>query len=323
MAESRITVLLPVFNGEDYLQEALDSILGQTYGEFLLYVCNDGSSDGTKEILDRCDDPRLHVFEQENTGIVSSLNRMMQSAQTEFVVRHDADDISHSERFARQIEYLDAHPEVGLLGSYACKICAQGEEMGCITPHLKHEEIVSNLPNYNQFVHGSVMMRRQDCRRAGGYSSIFTHGEDYELWFRLTRVTRAANLPEKLYSYRVHDAQIQAREAVKQQRIRNFVSSFSMSEAYDIMMDADRNAEIRSLKLVNDVLPEQGVSLLVPDQESLLLHLPRALELFHPDEVVLSCGLWDEFADLVTDISAASEVNPNVRREIIRDHNHG
>ncbi|XXJ18080.1 glycosyltransferase family 2 protein [Desulfovibrio caledoniensis] len=315
MADPRLTVLMPVYNGERFLQQALDSILAQTCGDFRLFVCNDGSTDGTAEILARCGDSRLRVFEQENRGVVESLNRMLEAAGTELVARHDADDVSHPERFARQITHLDAHPEVGLLGTYACKISEAGDEVGCITPHVAHEDIVRCLPDYNQFVHGSVMMRRAACERAGGYASVFVHGEDYELWFRMTRVTRAGNLPEKLYRYRLHGSQIQALRTVEQQRIRDFVGRFSMGNAYDALMDGGRGAGPRSLYLVDDrsALPEHGVGLAVEDAEAIGLHLDRALELYEPDEVVLSPRHDARCLDLVKDRTAARSKHPVIR----------
>jgi hypothetical protein len=208
---------------------------------------------------------------------------------------------------------------VGLLGTYACKVSETGDAVGCITPHVAHEDIARCLPDYNQFVHGSVMMRRAACERAGGYGSVFVHGEDYELWFRMTRVTRAANLPEKLYSYRLHGSQIQALQTVEQQRIRDFVGRLSMGNAYDAMMDGGRDVGPRRLYLVDNrsALPEHGVGLAVENAEAIGLHLDRALELYEPDEVVLSPRHDARCLDLVKDRAAARSKHPAIRVQVV------
>ncbi|MFD1958687.1 glycosyltransferase family 2 protein [Novosphingobium panipatense] len=117
----RVSVLLPCYNGAAYLEEAVRSILLQTFADFELIVVDDGSTDATADILARMGrrDPRLRVVRQPNGGIVAALNTAIAHARGEYIARMDADDVSFPERFAFQVAWLDAHPATVLVGGYA------------------------------------------------------------------------------------------------------------------------------------------------------------------------------------------------------------
>src|SRR4051794_29608800 len=119
----KVTVLLAVYNGERYLREAIDSILGQTFQDFEFLIINDGSTDSTREIILSYHDPRIRLVDNEdNIGQTRSLNRGLALAAGQFVARQDADDISEPERLASQVAFLEIHPEVVLLGTWYRKI---------------------------------------------------------------------------------------------------------------------------------------------------------------------------------------------------------
>jgi hypothetical protein len=208
-----LAVVMPVFNGERHLDAALASIFRQTHGDFELIVVDDGSTDGTGEILRRCRDPRLRVVRNEtNLGLPRALNRALAAARGALVARHDADDVSHPERFARQIAFLRAHPEVALLGTAVQLVDGKGRRLRRV--HYKattHAGIDWQLLFGNPFTHGTVMFRREVVERLGGYDESFEYGEDFELWSRIVAAHRAANLGERLVDQRIHARQYTGR----------------------------------------------------------------------------------------------------------------
>lgn len=178
--------------------EAVESVLGQTFTNFEFIVVDDGSTDGTGTILDRCGDPRLTVVHQPRMGLTASLNHALRLATAPLVARMDADDVALPDRFSRQVAFLDAHPEVGLLGTGCHEIAPSGEVLKTIIPPPDDPAIRRALIRENPFIHASVMIRHQALEKAGPYDERFPVAQDYDLWFRLSRVARMANLPEPL-----------------------------------------------------------------------------------------------------------------------------
>lgn len=194
----RISVVMSVYNGERWLREAVDSVLGQTLGDFELLVIDDGSTDTTARILDGYRDPRVRVIHQPRAGLTVSLNRGIRRAAAPLIARLDADDVALPERFARQVAFLDAHPEVGLLGTGCRDVNQSGAVLGTFRPPEGHSDIRRALIRYNPIVHSSVMMRRRPLETAGLYDETLPVAQDYDLWVRMSRITRLANLPEPL-----------------------------------------------------------------------------------------------------------------------------
>ena len=259
---AEISVILPVRNGERYLKSAIESILNQTYPHFKLLVLDDGSDDRSLAIATSFNDARLIVLSQEPQGVAMSLNRLIMLADTKYIARQDADDISHPQRFEMQHKFLERNPDIGLLGTFAEKIDSYGKKNGEMTNHVNHKDIKDNLHLHNQFVHGSVMYRRAACLKAGAYNEIFSYGQDYEFWFRLTRMTKAANLGQILYYHRIHPQQITNKKAIKHQQVRNFIRNFSANLVYDRLYLRGRN-NIEFLILILDSLEKDFARLKV------------------------------------------------------------
>lgn len=207
-----VSVLTAVHNGERHLRVALDGILAQTFGDFELIVVDDGSTDATASILCQYaeDDERVLMLRNErNIGLTRSLNRGLAWARGEFVARHDSDDLSEPVRFERQARFLREHPDVGLCGSAYYVIDGDGTRVDLHRQPADDTAIRWQMLFRNAFCHTSVMLRRQLVLDAtGGYDESCRYSQDYELWARLLRVTRAANIDEPLVSYRVHEASI-------------------------------------------------------------------------------------------------------------------
>ena len=193
-----VSVLMSVWNGAPQVREAVQSILSQTVADLELIVVDDDSTDATPGILASFRDPRLHVERRARGGLTRALNVALGLARAPLVARLDADDVALPERLERQLAFLRAHPDVGLLGTAAREVDAAGRLVATLRPPTGDGEIRHALIRRNPFVHSSILMSRAVVERAGGYDEAFPVAQDYDLWMRMSRVTRMANLPEAL-----------------------------------------------------------------------------------------------------------------------------
>jgi glycosyltransferase involved in cell wall biosynthesis len=219
MTTPRISVAMSVYNNAPYLAHAIESILAQTLHDFEFLIVDDGSTDGSGEIIDRfaADDSRIRPIHQANAGLIVSLNRMIDEARAPLIARMDGDDIALPERFTRQVAFLDANPDIGVLGTGCTCIDEDGRPSvykfdNVTTP----EDVVEDLKNGPPLCHPSVIMRRDAVRAVGGYHRAYKHCEDYDLWLRLSENVRMANLPERLLLYRQSETQVSNRHAYVQ-----------------------------------------------------------------------------------------------------------
>lgn len=221
MSQPLLSVVMPVYNARPYLEEAVLSILSQTFEDFEFIIINDGSTDGTKEVLERFADrdDRVRLVHQENRGLVTSLNRGLDTARGSFVARMDGDDISHPERFERQVEFLHSHPEVGGVGTQIKYVDAGGRVTGT-WPLPTDPGMVSWKLLFNSCLcHSSTMIRRALLNELGGYAEWAYLAEDYELWTRIVQVSRLANLPETLLKFRRHEGSVTVSRRPEQIRV--------------------------------------------------------------------------------------------------------
>lgn len=236
----RVSVILPVYNGEDYLQEAVDSILGQDFDDFELIAIDDGSRDGSGALLDRLTDPRVRVVHQENRGLALTLNRGIELARGEYIARQDADDVSRPDRLSRQVAYLDAHPACALLGSWSTiRADRQDTTRGHRHP-CDNGEVQIRLLFDSFFVHSSVMMRRAALAVSGPYPTDPERNppEDFDLWLRLARDHQVANLAEPLLVYREVAGSITRTKADLLQRRAIAIACENLSLLLDRPVDA-------------------------------------------------------------------------------------
>ena len=198
-----ISVILPLYNAEKYIAQAVTSILQQTYKNFEFIIIDDGSTDNSAAIVNQIEDARIKVVSQKNAGMAAALNAGLKLAKGEFIARQDADDIAYPERFQKQISYLQDNPDCALLGTWAKIISEQN------TNHRIHQHPSDNLTIQlhllfnNPFVHSSVMIRKSSLDKVGYYNTEKAHlTQDYDLWSRIARNYKVANLPEILQEYR-------------------------------------------------------------------------------------------------------------------------
>jgi glycosyltransferase involved in cell wall biosynthesis len=237
---------MPVFNGQDYLKEAVESILNQTYRDFEFLLLDDGSTDSSLALLRQYaeQDSRIRLITRENKGLTVTLNELLSYARGEFVARMDADDISMPDRFERQVSFLNENHKVLCVGGAYQLIDGAGRYLTTLMlPQTDAEIQALNLEGHCSLAHPSVMMRTAPLKSIGGYDENCDTAEDFDLWLRLGEVGELANLSDVLLKYRLHDKSIseiagkKQREAVRRAcedayRRRNIVGVFSAESSW-------------------------------------------------------------------------------------------
>jgi glycosyltransferase involved in cell wall biosynthesis len=219
MSVPAVSVLMSVYNADRYLDEAVRSILHQSFGDFEFIIIDDGSTDGSLNILRRYEasDSRIRVISRANTGYCKALNEALALARGEFIARMDADDVSAPQRFERQLKFLRANPEVLVLGAAVDLIDGDGRLLLRTPQPISDQEIQKDgLSGHCSIVHSAVMIRRDAMVEAGGYDVDACPSEDLDLWLRLGEHGKLANLPDVLGKYRLHTSSICATNSDKQ-----------------------------------------------------------------------------------------------------------
>ena len=215
----RVTVIMPVFNGEKYLRESIDSVLNQTFTDFEFLIINDGSTDGSLDIIETYGDPRIKLIQNDvNLGLVAVRNQGLANARGEYIAWLDCDDIAYPSRLSEQIAFMDCHPEYGMIGSWVEIIDERGKRSGEI---WRYDALVESVPStllfHNCFAQSSVFIRKNKLPE-NWYRQDFPGTEDFDLWVRMAAYTKVWNLPRVLIKYRLHSASIsfvKAREIEK------------------------------------------------------------------------------------------------------------
>ncbi len=216
---TRLSVIIPVFNGQDFIEESVSSILRQSFSDFELLVIDDGSTDQTLKILTKMSrhDSRMRLFSRENKGLVFTLNELLEKSTADLIARMDADDISLPDRFRIQVNFLDTNPDVVLVGSSVQLIDSMGRYLTTLSQPLSNFEIQKNLlQGHTSVAHPVAMFRRKSVIMAGGYRQEFYPTEDLDLWLRLGELGKIANISEPLLSYRIHQDSISGKNILKQ-----------------------------------------------------------------------------------------------------------
>jgi glycosyltransferase involved in cell wall biosynthesis len=232
----KITVLMPVYNCELYIQEALESILHQTYSDFEFLIVDDASNDETVSIIKKYDDPRIQLIEKPlNTGYTNSLNYGLTIAKGKYIARMDGDDISFPERFFKQVSYLEANPDVVLCGT-SYKIIGNNKKLSF--PE-NHDAIKLALLRGNCIAHPSVMIRKKIL---DDFSIIYDTSkepaEDYDMWVRLLSIGELHIIQDVLLEYRIYNTQVSKKRAEEQKK-NDIKIKFLLFNHLDIIIEAD------------------------------------------------------------------------------------
>ena len=201
-----ISVIMPVYNAEKYVKSAIESILSQSFQDFELLIFNDCATDNSLTIIQSFSDPRIKLFSSlKNLGYLIHLNKGIDLAQGKYIARMDADDISMPQRFEKQVAFMDAHKDYGLVGTWAQILDSEQH----VKPCVEDMAIRLQLLKMNQFFHSSVLIRKSILTNNHlYYNKEFYTAEDYELWVRISSFCKIGNLNEFLVKYRIHDEQI-------------------------------------------------------------------------------------------------------------------
>ena len=218
-----ISVLMPAYNAADYIQEAIDSILNQTCADFEFVIINDGSSDNTEDIILGYKDERIKYYKNDNNlGIVKTLNRGLDLCSGKYIARMDADDISYPERLRKQMQYMEDNPNVV---ACACLYAIYGKEhLGAVDVATSAKDIRMETALYCQFAHSTLMIRKSILEENSlRYRDAYRHAEDYKLWTELLGLGDMVNLPEVLHAIRQCEEGISIVYSKEQKQMANQV----------------------------------------------------------------------------------------------------
>lgn len=217
----KVTVLMPAYNAEKYIGEAIQSILDQSFKDFELLIVNDGSTDNTKKTIKKFTDSRIRIIDHQGKGISSSLNAGLKAANGYYIARFDADDVCMKKRLEIQVNFLDENPGYVLVGTDAEYIKENGDHLFDFhSVSYSYDDILQRLYQYCPFIHSSVMYRKDEVLKAGGYSEHAHNFEDYLLWANLVKVGKCCNLQDPLIKVRFNPASVTIDEKWRGERFR-------------------------------------------------------------------------------------------------------
>jgi glycosyltransferase involved in cell wall biosynthesis len=210
MSLPKVSVILPVFNGNLHLSQAIGSILNQTFKNIELIIIDDGSTDDSLSIIKNYGDSRIVLLEHEkNLGLIAALNNGIDHAQSEYIARMDSDDISLPTRLEMQAHFLDQNPSIGVCGTWLQCFGDSHKKWKNYTLPEHHDAIVVNLIFRNPLAHSTVMMRKALIDQYHlRYDPFYIHSEDYDFWVKFSKFTKLANFPAILLKYRLHQNRI-------------------------------------------------------------------------------------------------------------------
>jgi hypothetical protein len=214
MSSPTVSVVMSVFNGEEFLSETIDSVLNQSFRDFEFVIVDDGSTDGTADILSKyvLRDGRIRVSRNGKKGRAASLNLGISLANGEYVANTDADDLAMPGRLEEQVAFMERNPEVGVLGGAFELITDSGRVIDIIRHPLDDSQLRAAILRYNPICHSSVILRKEIVLALGGYRRTFEPSEDYDLWLRMSERSKLANLHNVLVRYRIHGNQLSIRK---------------------------------------------------------------------------------------------------------------
>ena len=219
MSPPLVTVLMPVFNSERFLHDAIQSVVEQTFSDFELLIFNDGSTDKSTQIIQSFKDSRIrHFFSTKNIGYVRQLNKGLAMASGTYIARMDSDDIALPQRFEEQIRVLKNEPKQAMVGSWAETIDEFGRHLGFAYPPSEDSLIKLSITHFiNPFIHSSVFVKKATLEKHSlQYDFSLSFSEDLDLWEKLSEHSLLGNLPKVLIKYRQHWGSVTASHSHRQ-----------------------------------------------------------------------------------------------------------
>lgn len=244
----KLSVIMSVYNGEKYLREAIQSILDQSFSDFEYIIINDGSTDCTAKILASFDDQRIKIItNQQNIGLTAALNKGLVLAKGEYIARMDADDVSLSFRFKKQIDILDNNSNVVLVSGNIDLINSEGKVWYKIRRN-RHPGIVAWFLLFYNYLggHSQVMFRRQLVSYLGGYSKEYRYSQDHDLWQRLSNEGDIVILPEVILLCRCHNESVSVKNKIAQRQNTLMISKRAISRLLREEIDLEEITELNA-----------------------------------------------------------------------------
>jgi len=228
----KISVIMPVYNGEKYLKDAIYSVLNQTLTDFEFIIINDCSTDNSFDIINSFSDDRIVVLNNEqNVGVSCSLNKGLDYAAGKYIIRMDCDDICMFERFEVQYNFMEQHDEVDICGTYFEMF---GKYRKVIRFPQSNEKIKAELLIHNCIAHPTVCMRRSFIEQNNiRYNILYISAQDYELWLRIFKFTQFANIPQILLKYRIHADQQGSVHKAEQPKTLRLLRKLALSYVFE------------------------------------------------------------------------------------------
>jgi glycosyltransferase involved in cell wall biosynthesis len=273
----KLSIIMPVYNSEKYLRESTESILNQTFKDFEFIIINDGSTDSSMEIVKSYKDPRIKIYDlSTNHGIVYCLNFGIEKSESEIIARMDADDISIQNRIEIQYNYLLNNPTIGLVSSQVQLI-----DSSCVKERIwkqggSSEDIFYKLHFVNCIAHPSVIFRKKLVLKAGLYKKEALHMEDFDLWYRLSKITKIFEIPKVLLnlrktesniSFQNYDLQIENASGLSQKTLKNFINTnISKEQILSIMKN---RTDFKNIKDTISLL--KSINYKILEQESIII----------------------------------------------------
>ncbi len=255
-----VSVLMPVYNGAKYLQEAIQSILDQSFVDFELLIINDGSTDDSEKIILSIKDPRIVVIKNDNNmGLINSLNKGLNAAKGKYIARMDADDVAMPQRLQLQVKEFEASPNAVVIGSDYFLLTAKKISR---KKNKNNSDFQKAMLLFSpSFCHPTVMMKNIFAEKNLVYKSDYVHAEDYKLWTDLAFLGEFRNVPEPLLKYRSHASQISSQNHAIQltisERIRKEYCNalkFELSEEqFAILNLIGNNVFITSIETLKEI----------------------------------------------------------------------
>jgi glycosyltransferase involved in cell wall biosynthesis len=230
---AKVSVLTSVYNAGKYLDEAIQSILNQTFSDFEFIIINDASTDDSADYLAQLNDPRIKLIHNEtNMGLTRSLNIGLQHVTTEYVARMDADDVASPERLERQVGFLDRHLDYILVGSSYRLINAQSQVIQTFVKPIDHVELMWLFHTRTALEHGSVTFRyNTQSQPRVYYNEIYRTAQDYDFWLQLLKIGKGAITPELFLDYRKHSDNVTSTLSKQQiTNLKNIAKDFLRDE---------------------------------------------------------------------------------------------
>lgn len=310
MRNPKISVVMPVYNGARYIRESIDSILNQTFTDFELIIINDGSTDNSEEITLSYQDPRIVYLKNEiNSKICVTLNRGLDAARGEYIARLDCDDIAMPNRLEHQKQYLDKHPEIGIVGSDIITF-GEGREDQYFDFVHDPDGCRAGLLFNTCFAHPAVMMRTSIIREHNlHYREEYKGIEDLEMWWRMSQFAEMTNIPEALIRYRKHPGQetqnVSKSVANKSlefihERFRSYVPTLTDQElevianyCYAKWIEFDDAAMNTLISVCNQIMKSQKVKSSRSFSKAMAIALSKAIVFTKANCPAITQGAWN------------------------------